>query len=76
METHFLMSTIQRIGNLLRVGFGSAGAEIIWDNLERGRNEDVLFLNKKGGTVSCIFLFCWELSQGARCSCGYYSKRE
>jgi class 3 adenylate cyclase len=58
METHFLMSTIQRIGNLLRVGFGSAGAEIIRDNLERGRNEDVLFLNKKGGTVSCIFLFC------------------
>jgi class 3 adenylate cyclase len=52
------MSTIQRIGNLLRVGFGSAGAEIIRDNLERGRNEDVLFLNKKGGTVSCIFLFC------------------
>jgi class 3 adenylate cyclase len=60
METHFLMSTIQRIGKLLRVGFGSAGAEIIRDNLERvrGRNEDVLFLNKQGGTVSCIFLFC------------------
>jgi class 3 adenylate cyclase len=52
------MSTIQRIGNLLRVGFGSAGAEIIRDNLERCGKEDVLFLNKKGGTVSCIFLFC------------------
>ena len=41
------MSTIQRIGKLLRVGFGSAGAEIIRDNLERvrGRNEDVLFLD-------------------------------
>ena len=42
----------------MRVGFGSAGVEIIRNNLERGRHKDVLFLNKQGGTVSCIFLFC------------------
>jgi hypothetical protein len=29
METSFLMSTIQRIGSLMRVGFGTAGVEII-----------------------------------------------
>jgi len=58
METNFLMSTILRIGSLMRVGFGSAGVEIIRNNLERGRHKDVLFLSKQGGSVSCIFLFC------------------
>lgn len=58
METNFLMSTILRIGSLMRVGFGSAGVEIIRGNLERGRHKDVLFLNKQGSSVSCIFLFC------------------
>ena len=58
METHYLMSTIQRIADLLRIGFGSAGVEIIRNNLISGRNEDVLLLNKQGGNVSCIFLFC------------------
>jgi len=58
METNFLMSTILRIGSLMRVGFGSAGVEIIRNNLERGRHKDVLFLSKQGGTVSCVFLFC------------------
>ena len=58
METNFLMSTILRIGSLMKVGFGSAGVEIIRNNLERDRRKDVLFLNKQGSTVSCIFLFC------------------
>ncbi len=58
METNFLMSTILRIGSLMKVGFGSAGVEIIRNNLEKGRRKDVLFLNKQGSTVSCIFLFC------------------
>jgi hypothetical protein len=58
METNFLMKTLLRIGSLMKVGFGSAGVEIIRNNLERGRNKDVLFLNKQGTTVSCIFLFC------------------
>jgi class 3 adenylate cyclase len=42
----------------MKVGFGSAGVEIIRNNLERGRHKDVLLLNKQGGNVSCIFLFC------------------
>eukprot|EP00956_Cyclotella_meneghiniana_P004350 scaffold5312_cov71-Cyclotella_meneghiniana.AAC.4 len=58
METSFLMSTIVRIGSLMQVGFGTAGTEIIRSGLERGRHKDVLFLNKQGSTVSCIFLFC------------------
>ncbi|KAL7549343.1 hypothetical protein ACHAWF_012613 [Thalassiosira exigua] len=58
METNFLMSTILRIGSLMRVGFGSAGVEIIRNNLERGRHKDVLYLSREGSSVSCIFLFC------------------
>lgn len=58
METTFLMNTLLRIGSLMKVGFGSAGVEIIRNNLERGRKKDVLELSKQGTTVSCIFLFC------------------
>eukprot|EP00550_Attheya_septentrionalis_P001799 CAMPEP_0198283324 /NCGR_PEP_ID=MMETSP1449-20131203/2958_1 /TAXON_ID=420275 /ORGANISM="Attheya septentrionalis, Strain CCMP2084" /LENGTH=1153 /DNA_ID=CAMNT_0043979907 /DNA_START=204 /DNA_END=3665 /DNA_ORIENTATION=+ len=58
METSFLMSTILRIGSLLKVGFGSAGVEIIRNNLEKGHKKDVLFMNSQGSTVNCIFLFC------------------
>ena len=57
METSFLMHTILRIGSLMKVGFGSAGVEIIRNNLE-GRNKSMLKLSGKGSTVSCIFLFC------------------
>ena len=58
METAFLMSTILRIGNLMKVGFGSAGVEIIKNNLQEGQNKNMLILNERGSTVSCIFLFC------------------
>jgi len=58
METEFLMSTITRIGSLMKVGFGSAGAEIIRNNLEEVGNKDVLALSKKGRVHNCIFLFC------------------
>jgi len=60
METSFLMSTILRIGSLMKVGFGSAGVEIIRNNLEGepGQSKNTLILNEKGSTVSCIFLFC------------------
>ncbi|KAL3916282.1 MAG: hypothetical protein SGILL_005246 [Bacillariaceae sp.] len=58
METSFLMSTILRIGSLMKVGFGSAGVEIIRNNLQKGQSADSLILNSKGSTVSCIFLFC------------------
>lgn len=58
METSFLMSTITRISDLMKVGFGSAGVEIIRNNLEKGRSENTLILSSQGSTVSCIFLFC------------------
>lgn len=58
METSFLMSTILRIGNLLKVGFGSAGVEIIRKNLGKNQARNMLDLNSQGSTVSCIFLFC------------------
>jgi class 3 adenylate cyclase len=58
METAFLKSTILRIGSLLKVGFGSAGVQIIQSNLESGQNQNMLTLNSQGTTVSCIFLFC------------------
>ncbi|GAX18664.1 hypothetical protein FisN_10Hh123 [Fistulifera solaris] len=57
METSFLMSTILRIGSLMKVGFGSAGVEIIRRNLERGQNKNSVMLSNQGSTVSCIFLF-------------------
>jgi class 3 adenylate cyclase len=58
METSFLMSTILRIGSLMKVGFGSAGVEIIRNNLQKGQRMNMLNLTSKGITVSCIFLFC------------------
>lgn len=58
METSFLMSTILRIGSLMKVGFGSAGVEIIRNHLEKGQNKNMLMLSEKGSSVSCIFLFC------------------
>jgi class 3 adenylate cyclase/predicted small integral membrane protein len=58
METSFLMSTILRIGSLMKVGFGSAGVEIIRNNLEPGQSKNTLILSSQGSTVSCIFLFC------------------
>ena len=58
METSFLMSTILRIGSLMKVGFGSAGVEIIRKNLEKKQGGNVNLLTSQGTTVSCIFLFC------------------
>ena len=58
METSFLMSTILRIGSLMKVGFGSAGVEIIRNNLQKGQTKNQLMLSSQGSTVSCIFLFC------------------
>ena len=58
METSFLMSTILRIGSLMKVGFGSAGVEIIRNNLQKGQAKNQVMLSSEGSTVSCIFLFC------------------
>jgi class 3 adenylate cyclase len=52
------MSTILRIGSLMKVGFGAAGVEIIRNNLAKGESKDGLVLNTQGTTVKCIFLFC------------------
>jgi len=57
METSFLMPTILRIGSLMKVGFGSAGVEIIRNNLEKGQTKNMIMLSSQGSTVSCIFLF-------------------
>ena len=42
----------------MKVGFGSAGVEIIRNNLEKGQSKNMLILSSQGSTVSCIFLFC------------------
>lgn len=54
------MSTILRIGSLMKVGFGKAGAEIIRQSLEKPLPNDIAFLRRKSSdtNVSCIFLFC------------------
>jgi len=62
METSFLMSTILRIGSLMKVGFGAAGVEIIRQSLDQqsqdAQKHESIALNSKGSTVKCIFLFC------------------
>lgn len=59
METSFLMSTIVRIGSLMKVGFGNAGVEIIRHNLSTNRQTGQgIGMGDGGITVSCIFLFC------------------
>mmetsp|Transcript_20663 Transcript_20663/g.30495 ORF Transcript_20663/g.30495 Transcript_20663/m.30495 type:complete len:1086 (-) Transcript_20663:36-3293(-) len=59
METSFLMSTILRIGSLMKVGFGSAGVEIIRGSLKKNSGCNIMMRNHhQASTVSCIFLFC------------------
>ena len=57
------MSTLLRIGSLLKVGFGEAGADIIRQSLPQNSsgNLDLSFKSRtiqSGVNVSCIFLFC------------------
>jgi len=59
METSFLMSTILRIGSLMKVGFGAAGVDIIRSNLARHSTGSIGIASAaEGSTVSCIFMFC------------------
>jgi len=59
METYFLMNTIKTIGSLLEVGFGSAGVEIIRNNLEKSKyKSNKIYFSQSGIPVECIFLFC------------------
>ena len=57
METTLLLQTINKIGGLMRVGFGEAGASVIAKNL--GESEDSkLNLMGSGNLIHSIFGFC------------------
>eukprot|EP00929_Paragymnodinium_shiwhaense_P045534 TRINITY_DN2325_c0_g2_i1.p1 TRINITY_DN2325_c0_g2~~TRINITY_DN2325_c0_g2_i1.p1 ORF type:complete len:1031 (+),score=275.50 TRINITY_DN2325_c0_g2_i1:205-3297(+) len=57
METVVLEKTIIKIGSLLALGFGEAGAEIIGQNM-RGSNTSALNAMIPGRKVEAIFGFC------------------
>lgn len=54
-ETTLLLDTITKIGGLLRVGFGEAGAAVIAVNLNDAAELDPV---KKGRKINAIFGFC------------------
>jgi class 3 adenylate cyclase len=54
-ETMILEDTLNKIGSLLQVGFGEAGAEIIGKNMQNGGEVDPMIPGKK---VTAIFGFC------------------
>lgn len=54
-EITLLQNTIEKIGNLLRIGFGEAGSRIIRRNLKVGAELNVLI---PGNTVHALFSFC------------------
>ena len=54
-ETVLLEDTLSKIGALLQVGFGEAGAEIIGKNMQGGGDLDPMIPGKK---VTAIFGFC------------------
>lgn len=57
METTLLLQTITKIGGLMRVGFGEAGADVIAKNL--GESDDhKLNLMGSGNLIHSIFGFC------------------
>ena len=53
-ETSVLLSTLVKSGELLAIGLGEAGTEIIVENL----NKDGLSATSEGKKVYCIFGFC------------------
>ena len=57
METTILLNTINKIGGLMRVGFGEAGASIIADNLKNAQGAR-LNLMTTGRMINSIFGFC------------------
>lgn len=58
METTFLVKTIDKIGNLMRIGFGEAGAEIIAKNLQTTKPGQKLNLLGGAEEIWSIFGFC------------------
>ena len=57
METTLLLQTINKIGGLMRVGFGEAGASVIQRNLSEATGGK-LNLMGKGNKIVSIFGFC------------------
>jgi class 3 adenylate cyclase len=57
METTVLLSTITKIGGLMRIGFGEAGAGVIGRNLAES-NVSKLNLMSSGLLINSIFGFC------------------
>ena len=57
METTVLLNTINKIGGLMRVGFGEAGASVIADNLKNSAGGR-LNLMTGGRMINSIFGFC------------------
>ena len=53
-EMALLENTIQKVGNLLQIGFGAAGSRIIAQNLQAGEFNPMV----KGAKVHAIFGFC------------------
>lgn len=58
METTILLATITKIGGLMRVGFGEAGAAIIAKNLSENGSGGKLNLLGSGAMIHSIFGFC------------------
>ena len=58
METTTLLSTITKIGRLMRVGFGEAGADVIGRNMNSGVGGGKLNLLGKGQKIESIYGFC------------------
>ena len=58
METTILLNTINKIGGLMKVGFGEAGASVIAENLKGGGGDGGLNLMSGGRMIHSIFGFC------------------
>ena len=60
METTYLLAAIIKIGSLMKVGFGEAGAAIIAKNLleSSGKSDGKLNLMGSGTMIRSIFGFC------------------
>lgn len=59
LEPTLLLTTISKIGALVKVGLGEAGADIITRSLSDGRSgESQLNLTSSGKLVDSIFVFC------------------
>ena len=59
LETTFLLKTIDKIGNLMRIGFGEAGAQIIAANLKNAQEKELNIQRVLTGRgIVSIFGFC------------------